>query len=236
VRNGGNEWPRFGGPARPGRYTRPVPLLVAVVLLALAPSAYAGTWHWPVRGEVVKSFALGANPYAGGQHRGIDIAAVPGTSVRAACAGHVRFAGRVPRAGRTVSVRCGALVATYLHLGAIRVRRGEDVTKGERIGTTAGPIHLGARRAASRHGYVDPLTLLEADPLGPGPPALPLTRPRPLPPTASPAPLPARVPRPAWAGLALLGLAVPGLALVAAGRRRRRTRAAAGLAPREASR
>ena len=212
-----------------------MPFLVAAVL-ALPATAHAETWHWPVRGEVVNHFRLGPNPYAPGQHRGIDIAAAPGAAVRAACAGRVRSAGRVPKAGRTISVRCGPLVATYLHLRSIAVRRGQRIVARERIGTAGRTFQLGARRAGERHGYVDPLALLEADPLGPAPPALPLARPRrpeaPPPAIAFPGP-----PLAAWAGVGLLGAAVPGLALVTARRRRRARRApAARLAPRRVGR
>ena len=72
-------------------------------------------------------------------------------------AGASRFAGRVPRGGRTVSVRCGPLVATYQHLGAVAVRRGQVVVPGGRIGTVgrARPRTARApRRARRRHGRV----------------------------------------------------------------------------------
>jgi Peptidase family M23 len=210
-------------------------VLIAAVF-AFAPAAQADTWRWPVRGEVVEHFRLGPNPYARGQHRGIDIAAAPGAPVRAACAGRVRFAGTVPRHGRTVSVKCGGLVATYLHLRATTVRRGQRVAGGDRIGTADGPIQLGARRAGRRQGYVDPLTLLEAQPAEPGPPPLPPARPHHSPPAARPSPLPPRVPAPAWAGIVLLGVAVPGLALVGARRRRARAAASRALALRRAAR
>src|SRR3954451_24489225 len=91
--------------------------LVIAGLAVLTPAALAATWHWPVRGPVVKRFHYrAAEPFARGRHRGIDIAASAGAPVVSACAGRVRFAGTVGTAGRAVSVACGRFIASYLHL------------------------------------------------------------------------------------------------------------------------
>jgi hypothetical protein len=141
------------------------------VLLLMLPGALAHAsgaaaepgWRWPLRGPVVGSFRItpGA-PFAGGQRRGIDVASAPGSTVRASCPGRVTFAGAVPRFGRAVSVRCGALVATYLRLGHLSARRGARVRAGAPLGALgpAGLLRLGARRASDRRGYIDPLSLL----------------------------------------------------------------------------
>lgn len=211
---------------------------LAVALLAgvcVAPGAAAErAWRWPVRGEIITPFAVGADPFARGQHRGIDIAARAGARVGAACAGRVRFAGRVPGRGRAVTVTCGRLVATHLELGRTVVRRGDRVTAGAPIGTVAAShLQLGARRMGRRHGYVDPLSLLgDGGPpdLGPVPPARRHRRPLPAParpvavprPITAPAPAPAAVPLAAWIGLGALAAATPLGGLL---RRRRRLRA-----------
>jgi len=138
-------------------------LLMLPGALAHASAAGEPTWRWPLRGSVVGSFRVTpAAPYARGQRRGIEVAAASGSTVRAACPGRVTFAGPVPRYGLAVSVRCGALVATYLRLGHLSARRGARVRVGAPLGTLgpAGLLRLGARRAADRHGYVDPLSLL----------------------------------------------------------------------------
>jgi murein DD-endopeptidase MepM/ murein hydrolase activator NlpD len=139
-------------------------LALSLVALALAASAaHAGSWQRPVDGPLLRAFELGADPYARGQHRGVDLGAPPGSPVRGACAGRVSFAGRVPGGGRTVSVRCGELVATYQQLGRIAVRVGQRSLTGARVGvvgrssdprTRRPHLHLGAREAASGR-YVD---------------------------------------------------------------------------------
>jgi hypothetical protein len=215
-------------------------LLLIAAVLALTSTADARTWRWPVDGEVVQSFELKRDPFAKGQHRGIELAAAEGTTVRSACAGRVRFAGTVPWRGRTVSVNCGPFVATYLHLSSIAARRGQPLASGQPLGTSGPRLHFGVRKAADRFGYIDPLTLLPATGPGPSPPSLPIVRHREarLPPTIHAPSMPARTPQAVWAGLALLGLAVPTLAIVV-GARRRRPAARAGaapVAPREARR
>ena len=141
--------------------------LVLVAGLSLASSAWAVSWRRPVAGPVLRPFAISADRYARGQHRGIDLAAPPGTEVRAACAGRVRFTGVVPGGGRTVSIGCGRLVATYQQLGAVAVGRGQLVAAGARVGAVGrsgdpreprAHVHLGAREAAGGR-YVDPLKI-----------------------------------------------------------------------------
>ncbi|HVD58204.1 MAG TPA: hypothetical protein VNC17_15280, partial [Thermoleophilaceae bacterium] len=61
-------------------------LTSATVLLAnlvLASPAWA-QWVWPLRGEVITPYSNGDDPYAGGRHRGIDIAGDVGRPVVAA--------------------------------------------------------------------------------------------------------------------------------------------------------
>jgi murein DD-endopeptidase MepM/ murein hydrolase activator NlpD len=228
---------------------RSLPIVASGVLLcgltAGAGSAVARGWIRPVDGAVARAFSVGPDRFAAGQHRGVDLAAAPGSPVRAACGGRVSFAGRVPGGGRTVSVRCGALIATYQHLGGVAVARGQVVMPGGRIGRigragAAAPrphVHLGARVAATGQ-YRDPLALLAGAPRGPlapvpwarrSPPTPAARRPPPrwLRPARAPRPLPAavRLPaarpvRPPAATTAVRRLPWPvwaGLALVALG-------------------
>src|SRR5919201_3244107 len=151
-------------------------LVAALVLfLAGAPPA-AAAWLWPLRGEVITPYRNGDDPYARGQHRGIDIAGPVGAPVVTATPGVVRFAGAAGHSGLTVGVRTadGRYETSYLHLSSIVVHRGERVTGGQRLGavgatgrrSAAQPhLHFGVRDAGSRHGYHDPLDFLP--PAGP---------------------------------------------------------------------
>jgi murein DD-endopeptidase MepM/ murein hydrolase activator NlpD len=182
-------------------------LVIAATLAAgallVAPSSALGAWTWPLNGEVVTAYRNGDDPYAAGQHRGIDIEGRVGAPVVAAASGLVRFAGTAGSSGSTVSVRSedGRFDVSYLHLGSIAVRPGARVASGEAIGTvgTTGirslerpHLHFGVRAAASRHAYVDPLTLLPpvAAPPPRPPQAVPVAAPAPTRPAPAPAPVP----------------------------------------------
>ncbi|CAA9496478.1 MAG: hypothetical protein AVDCRST_MAG45-1036 [uncultured Solirubrobacterales bacterium] len=149
---------------------------MAALALSLAPAAQAaGDWPWPVEGEVLTTYRNGDDPYAPGQHRGIDVAGEVGTAVHSATAGKVRYAGSLGTSGRTVSIRTadGRFDTSYLHLSEIDVKRGDEVSAGDRIGAvgTSGQrsaeqphLHFGVRVAGSDHDYRDPLELLASRP------------------------------------------------------------------------
>src|SRR5919202_2186254 len=106
----------------------------ALVVLAVPQAASA--WTWPVDGPVLRPFSFGSDPYAAGQHRGIDIGAPSGTAVRAAAGGLVSFAGTVPNGGKTVTIQTSTGYAvTLVHLGSIAVIRGTTVAEGASVGT-----------------------------------------------------------------------------------------------------
>jgi peptidase M23-like protein len=182
-------------------------LILLVVPLAGAPPALAA-WSWPLPGEVITPYRNGSDPYAGGQHRGIDIAGGVGDPVRAAEGGIVSFAGTAGSSGLTLTVRTadGRFDTSYLHLSAIGVREGDQVAAGDRLGAVGVSgrrsaerphLHFGVREAGTRHAYRDPLSLLPARPAAPAPeppPAAPVTAPAPVAPR--PAPAPARRPEP----------------------------------------
>ena len=188
-----------------------IPALALVALLLLAAPTRAD-WTWPVSGEVITPYRFGGDPYAAGQHRGIDIAAPDGAPVVAAASGEVRFAGMVGSSGLTISIRTadGRYDTSYLHLSSASVSEGEQVAAGQRVGAVGRSgeraaelphLHFGVRDAGTEHGYHDPLGFLPpaADaPNGPrGAPA-----PHAVPVTAGPgrapggAPAPGRAPAP----------------------------------------
>ena len=128
---------------------RPIIAVAAALggLLLLAPPASGDAgWRWPVRGGLVTLYVNdNARPYAGGMHRGIDIAADLGTTVVAARAGTVTYAGPLGSAGNVVAVRdgtvCGELPAPARRVGvAERAGRGRGACgRGRYDGAAFGP-------------------------------------------------------------------------------------------------
>lgn len=132
------------------------------------PRVPAVARSWPVipRPVVLRGWNPPPTPYARG-HRGVDLAATPGTLVRAVAPGRVSFAGHVAGRG-VVSVELtgtGAppLRTTYEPVRA-SVHKGDEVTPGIPLGTLepathcATPcLHWGLLRAKT---YLNPLALL----------------------------------------------------------------------------
>ena len=105
----------------------------AFAALALAPTAHA--WTWPASGEVLEPFVYGGDPYAGGQHRGIDVAGEGEEAVLAPASGVVTFAGTVGANGKVVTVETpGGHAVTLVHLGSIAVKKGDAVREGSLSG------------------------------------------------------------------------------------------------------
>jgi len=93
---------------------------------------------WPVRGEIRDAFGQRMDPFTGekGFHAGIDIAAPLGTGVRAAADGMVLYAGPDRGYGNEVFIDHGYGFATrYGHLGALSVVIGQEVSRGQIVGT-----------------------------------------------------------------------------------------------------
>ncbi|MBA3245270.1 MAG: M23 family metallopeptidase, partial [Actinobacteria bacterium] len=147
-------------------------LATAVALATLVAVPAAGAWTWPIDGSIVRPFSFGSDPYAGGQHRGVDIGAKVGAEVVAPVAGTVSFVGSVPNGGRALTIQTSdGYAVTLLQLGSVDVVRGAVVEEGTTVGyvgesadavTTQPHVHLGVRLASDADGYVDPLGLLPA--------------------------------------------------------------------------
>jgi murein DD-endopeptidase MepM/ murein hydrolase activator NlpD len=123
----------------------------------------------PVQGRITTKFGTGRvlNGKPRAPHSGVDIAGRKGTPVKAANSGKVLLADDFYLSGKTVVVDHGWGVSTiYAHLDRIDVREGQDVERGQVLGTVGstgratGPhLHLGA---FIRGAKVDPLQLVEA--------------------------------------------------------------------------
>ncbi len=128
-----------------------------------------GKLGWPLKkGRLVSRFG----PRWSSFHDGIDFAAPTGTPVYAAHSGRVSYVGQRLRGyGKLVLIRGNdGLITVYAHNSRIRVRKGERVSRGERIadvgstGKSSGPhLHFEVRMKDRRGRYVavDPLPILE---------------------------------------------------------------------------
>ncbi|WP_170861064.1 M23 family metallopeptidase [Trujillonella endophytica] len=129
------------------------------------PAGPAAGWVAPLPApEVTRAFDAPGSPYGPG-HRGVDLAAAPGTVVVAAGDGVVAFAGQV--AGRpVVSIdHPNGLRTTYEPVDPA-VAAGQAVVRGSPIGTLSAG-HAGCPAAACLHWglrrgevYLDPWSLL----------------------------------------------------------------------------
>src|SRR5688500_11978557 len=100
-------------------------LMVLGGLPAAVPEPAGGAFGWPVDGaRVVRRFDPPPRPWLPG-HRGTDLAAAPGSVVRAAGAGTIVFAGQVAGRGVVSVAHSGGLRTTYEPV-VVRARRPGD--------------------------------------------------------------------------------------------------------------
>lgn len=155
--------------------------LLVTCLMALAPAAAVAhppaapgsvavqtgsPYVWPLAAEprVTRWFDPPPRPWLPG-HRGVDLVADPGATVRAAGPGVVHFAGPVAGVGVVSVDHPGGLRTTYQPVTP-SVSAGDAVAAGDLIGVldaghpgcpVAACLHWGLRRGAT---YLDPLALL----------------------------------------------------------------------------
>ncbi|MEO8592097.1 MAG: M23 family metallopeptidase [Candidatus Solibacter sp.] len=93
---------------------------------------------WPVEGRLMDGFARRTDPFSGegAFHKGVDITAPTGTTVRATADGVVVQAEMVSGGyGRLIIIDHGGGYQTYYaHLSKILVRAGQEIRRGEVIG------------------------------------------------------------------------------------------------------
>jgi len=123
------------------------------------------TFVWPLTGRVISDFGSESN---GERNDGINIAAQPGTPIRAAASGTISYAGNELRGyGNLILIKHDdGYVTAYAHAERITVQRGDTVTKGQIIayaGST-GDVTSPQLHFEIRHGVqpVNPRTLLVA--------------------------------------------------------------------------
>ena len=136
---------------------------VLALLAVLVVTPQASAWSWPLRGEVLRPYSLGPDPYAAGQHRGVDVAGSAGEDVHAPAAGIVSFVGVVPSSGRTVTIQTDGYAVSLTHLGETTVAKGATVAEGDAVGVAGQSgevewptpyVHLGVRVSSAADGLV----------------------------------------------------------------------------------
>ena len=137
-----------------------VVLLVSMgaIATALAPAAAAQTvvLRPPVDAPIIDPFRAPETAYGQG-NRGIEYDTTAGVGVDAAGPGLVVFAGPVAGRSWVTVLHRGGLRTSYGPLSFVAVTAGDLVEVGDRIGSTAGPLHFTTRVDGD---YVDPTTLL----------------------------------------------------------------------------
>ena len=126
--------------------------------------AIAHTWPVGSHPLVLRGWEPPATTYARG-HRGVDLATPAGTPVRAVAAGRVSFAGRVAGRGVVSVELTGTDLRTTYEPVSATVKKGDEVTPGEVVGTVevtgshcaTACVHWGLLRGET---YLDPLELL----------------------------------------------------------------------------
>ena len=141
----------------------PASTTTAVDSIIEPPSADGTSFRWPVRGRIISSF--GASP-SGQRNDGINLAVPEGTSVKAAEAGTVIYAGNeLEGYGKLVLIRhADDWVSAYAHNSEIKVKKGDTIRRGQTIatagmsGSVASPqLHFELRKKAKP---VNPLDYL----------------------------------------------------------------------------
>jgi murein DD-endopeptidase MepM/ murein hydrolase activator NlpD len=135
---------------------------------------WAGRFAAPVETAVSGGFGA-ARTYNGvkkSQHQGLDYHAAVGTTVRATNAGTVILARSLYFEGNCVVVDHGdGLLTFYMHLSEIKVKEGDQVSRGQVLGASGGTgrvtgphLHFAVRWQGL---YLDPATLIALDPPSP---------------------------------------------------------------------
>lgn len=97
-----------------------------------------GDWEIGTQGRISTHFGerRSRNGKDVGRHRGLDIAAPEGAPVVAGQDGKVVLTGKFLKHGGTVVIDHGqGITSLYLHMSAVQVKKGQTVSRGERVGS-----------------------------------------------------------------------------------------------------
>ena len=144
------------------------PLIVGTGTKAMPELPDGCLFLWPVQGPITSEFGyrfiFGENNF----HRGLDIAAAPGTAINAAADGTVIFSGEKGTYGNLVILSHGnGFLTYYAHCSKLLVQVGDSVTQGQPIaavgstGRSTGPhCHFEVRY---QNNPIDPLFYLPGE-------------------------------------------------------------------------
>ena len=130
--------------------------LAVPVAAAPDPPAYLP----PVDAAVLDPFRPPISAFGAG-NRGIEYDTPAGTSVRTVADGRVTFAGSVAGTLHVTVLHADGVRTSYSFLAHVAVVVGQRLRQGDVVGTTAGSLHLGARRGDA---YFDPASLFDSGP------------------------------------------------------------------------
>ncbi|MFN8015562.1 MAG: peptidoglycan DD-metalloendopeptidase family protein [Acidimicrobiia bacterium] len=122
-------------------------------------------YSYPLKNpKIVNNFVKPETKYSSG-HRGIDFFALKSTPVYAIADGQVIFAGRVAGALHVTVLHVGEIKSTYTFLLTKSVNVGENISKGQLVGTASGTNATGDTNVFMltmrlKNEYVDPLLYL----------------------------------------------------------------------------
>lgn len=132
-----------------------VACLTATLVPSVAHAEAPGSYRPPVDVPITDSFRPPASPYGAG-NRGLDYDTSPGQEVRASADGEVTYSGKIGPAWHVVILHTNGIRTSYSFLVSAALRRGDQVSQGEVVGTAGEQFHFGARAGDT---YLDPATL-----------------------------------------------------------------------------
>lgn len=96
-----------------------------------------GSVENPLEGRISSKFGMRIHPIKQRPmiHKGIDIAAIEGTPIKAALGGKVTFSGESGGYGNLVIIKNGVYETRYAHCKDLNVKAGDQIKIGDQVGT-----------------------------------------------------------------------------------------------------
>jgi murein DD-endopeptidase MepM/ murein hydrolase activator NlpD len=137
-----------------------LPVLTGPQVPVRAPTSFAGSFGWPAQGRLIARYGPAGE---GRFNAGVEIGTAPAAPIRASADGVVAFVGNnVAGFGGMILIRHGSgWISSYGRAASTSVRRGQQIKRGDMIGTTGSgsrpQLHFGLRKDGQT---IDPLSKL----------------------------------------------------------------------------